>query len=183
MPISRIYNRIRAVDYAQKWAFERNPLFASYSGMGGDCTNFVSQCVLAGSCVMNYKPTFGWYYINDGNRAPAWTGVEYFYNFIVSNKEEGPYGAEVTEDDITVGDVIQLGDENGKYYHTLLVSGFTKRSGILVAAHSNDAFNRKLSTYEYASIRYIKIKGVYVKSLARPRCFSNLNDGVSLPPR
>ena len=43
----------RAVAYARRWALDRNPLFVDFTGQGGNCTNFVSQCVLAGSCVMN----------------------------------------------------------------------------------------------------------------------------------
>lgn len=90
MLIERRYNRERAVEYARRWAFSRSPLFESYNGIGGDCTNFVSQCVYAGSCVMNYTRDFGWYYSSPMNRAPAWTGVEFFYNFMTSNEGVGP---------------------------------------------------------------------------------------------
>ncbi|MBR2024561.1 MAG: amidase domain-containing protein, partial [Clostridia bacterium] len=54
------YNRENAVKYARKYALMRNPLFFTFEGIGGNCTNFVSQCILAGSCVMNFTPTFGW---------------------------------------------------------------------------------------------------------------------------
>ena len=181
MLLTRRYNRFRALEYAERWAYNRNPLFTSYNGLGGDCTNFVSQCVLAGTCTMNYTPTFGWYYISDADRAPAWTGVEFFYNFITSNKEEGPFGLEITEDDLAVGDVIQLGDGTGDYYHTLIVSGFTRRDGILVAAHSDDAFDRQLKSYNYASVRYIKILGYRTESLLPPLCFDALISGAALP--
>ena len=50
MLITKPYQRERAVEYARRWALDRNPLFADFSGIGGNCTNFVSQCVLAGSC-------------------------------------------------------------------------------------------------------------------------------------
>ena len=39
---------------------------------------------------MNFTPTFGWYYNSPTDRAAAWTGVEYFYNFIVNNTGLGP---------------------------------------------------------------------------------------------
>ncbi len=54
------YNRLAAVAYAKRWAMARNPAFYDFSELGGDCTNFVSQCVYAGSLVMNFTPTFGW---------------------------------------------------------------------------------------------------------------------------
>ena len=50
------YNREKAVSYAEKWAFSRNPRYMSFDGIGGDCTSFVSQCLYAGSGVMNYTP-------------------------------------------------------------------------------------------------------------------------------
>ncbi|MBE6542460.1 MAG: amidase, partial [Ruminococcaceae bacterium] len=119
MLVTMTYDREKALEYARRWAFGRNPLFENYSGIGGDCTNFVSQCIYAGSCVMNYTPTFGWYYISPTNRAPAWTGVQFFYNFITSNKEVGPYGREASAGELEIGDVIQLGNAAGMYYHTL----------------------------------------------------------------
>ena len=76
------YDRAAAVRYAHIWAYGRNPRYYDYEGIGGDCTNFASQCIYAGAGVMNYTPTFGWYYINANDKAPAWTGVEYLYNLL-----------------------------------------------------------------------------------------------------
>jgi len=103
------YNREAALAYAKKWAFKRNPQFYDFSKLGGDCTNFASQCVYAGSGVMNYTRDLGWYYIDPNNKAPAWTGVDYFYNFMT--REEATVGpvAEVTGiRQILPGDVVQL---------------------------------------------------------------------------
>ena len=100
------YNRRRAVNYAKRWAYERNPRYYDYSGIGGDCTNFVSQCLYAGSGVMNYTPTFGWYYINANDKSPSWTGVQYLYDFLVSNTQRGVFGVEIGLEDVSDGDVI-----------------------------------------------------------------------------
>ena len=81
MILEKPYNRENAVKYARKYALVRNPLYFTFEGIGGNCTNFVSQCILAGSCVMNYTPTFGWYYRSLDDRSPSWTGVEFFFNF------------------------------------------------------------------------------------------------------
>ena len=43
------YNRAAAVLYAHKWAYGRNPRFYDYENLGGDCTNFASQCIYAAS--------------------------------------------------------------------------------------------------------------------------------------
>ena len=51
-----LYDREAAVEYANKWAYGRNPRFYDFSQLGGDCTNFASQCIYAGSGIMNYTP-------------------------------------------------------------------------------------------------------------------------------
>ncbi|MBE6615921.1 MAG: amidase [Ruminococcaceae bacterium] len=184
MLITLPYDRSQAVQYALRWALDRNPLFANFTGIGGDCTNFVSQCIYAGGCVMNYTPTFGWYYTSVSDRAPAWTGVEYFYNFMTGNDGVGPFASEVSAGGLLPGDVIQLGDETGDFYHTLIVTGFSP-DGYLISAHSDDALNRPLNTYTYAAVRFLHIEGVradvpagvYDTYLRRPDCFSYLING------
>jgi hypothetical protein len=58
MPLA-LYDRAAAVAYARKWALSRNPAYYDYDPLGGDCTNFASQCVLAGGGVMNLSPRSG----------------------------------------------------------------------------------------------------------------------------
>ena len=124
MLVTKPYLRENAVAYARKYAFSQNSLFANFAGIGGNCTNFVSQCIYAGSCEMNYKPTFGWYFISLDDRSPSWTGVEYFYNFMIENADVGPFGRVATSDELEIGDVIQLARNEEGYYHSLLVVGF-----------------------------------------------------------
>ena len=85
-----MYNRQKAVEYAKKWAYSRNPQFYDFQDLGGDCTNFASQVIYAGCGVMNYTPVYGWYYISLNERAPAWTGVNQLYRFLTTNTGEGP---------------------------------------------------------------------------------------------
>ena len=158
------YDRKAAVDYAHKWAFSRNPAFFDFSGIGGDCTNFASQCVFAGAGVMNYTPVFGWFYINVNDRTASWTGVEYFYNFMVNNKGPGPVMREVPLKEILPGDVIQLNFGNPFFEHTPVVVAVGDNpapDNILVAAHSYDSDNRPLSTYQYTQLRPLHVIGVY----------------------
>ncbi len=183
MLAERRYNRQNALEYARTWALSRNPLFTNYTGFGGDCTNFVSQCIFAGSCEMNFTPVFGWYYLDGDTRTASWTGVEYFYNFIVGNAGVGPFAAEVGQTGVEIGDVVQLANENGDYYHTLFVCGFTEDGDILVAAHSDDALNRPLSTYSYAAARFLHILGVrFELSFSSGSCFSDLLSGTAIRP-
>lgn len=153
------YNRELALSYARTWAFKRNPAFYDFSAIGGDCTNFASQCIYAGAKVMNYTPTFGWFYKSVNDRTPSWTGVEYLYNFLVNNEGVGPFAKEVPLSELEVGDIVQLGRATGDFYHSPVVVGFS-RGQILVAAHSYDAFNKPLNSYVFEQARGIHILGV-----------------------
>ena len=181
MILEKEYLRERAVAYARKYALVRNPLFYTFEGIGGNCTNFVSQCVYAGSCTMNYTPVYGWYYLSPAERTASWTGVNYFYNFITSNREVGPYGREVERPSLLPGDVVQLGREATGYYHTLLVLSVTEED-IFVAAQSDDALDRPLSTYEYDYLRFIHIDGVRLRIPDTEDCFLSLLEGVAILP-
>ena len=184
MLVVKPYRRDRAVEYAERYAFGQNPVFGNFRGIGGNCTNFVSQAIYAGSCVMNYKPTYGWYYVSLDNRAPSWTGVDFFFNFMTSNTGVGPFGTEVGLDSLEVGDVIQLGREGEGFYHTLLVVGF-EGEDTLVAAQTNDAFRRPLSSYEYDFARFLKIEGVRIEvpdSALGEDCFESVYNGIAIVP-
>lgn len=153
------YNRAAAVEYARRWAFHRNPAYYDFSRIGGDCTNFASQCIYAGAGIMNYTPTFGWYYISVNDRTPSWTGVEYLYNFLVNNESAGPFAEEVPLDKLEAGDIVQLGRATGDFYHSPVVVEVS-RGNIFVAAHSIDAYNKPLSSYTFERARGIHILGV-----------------------
>ena len=175
------YRRLHAVEYARKWALARNPLFTDFADFGGDCTNFVSQSIFAGSCVMNGTETFGWYYRAPGDYAPAWTGVPYLYNFLTSNMEDGPIGMEIPVEEAEPGDVIQLGRNDGTYYHTVIVTGM--RDGVpLICAHNNDALDRPLNTYTYDRARCIHITGVRITLPAWDCCYPGMLSGTSIFP-
>ena len=176
MLVIKPYKRENAVAYARKFAFSQNSQFASFAGIGGNCTNFVSQCIYAGGCEMNYTPTFGWYFISLDERSPSWTGVEYFYNFMIENAGVGPFGRVATSDELELGDVIQLGREEDGYYHTLLVVGFDGED-ILVAAQTDNAYARPLSTYTYDFARFIKILGIRYEAPESYQCFERLMEG------
>ncbi len=160
MPAVQEYDRRKAVRYAEKWAYSRNPAYYDFSAIGGDCTNFISQCLYAGSGVMNYTPEVGWYYRNLNDRSPSWTGVPFLYAFLVHNTIRGPYAVKTEKENMTLGDVIQLGNGE-RFYHSLLVTGI-EDGRIYVAAHTFNAFMRPLDSYTFSEARYLHIEGVYV---------------------
>ena len=159
------YNRQAAVEYAHRWAYHRNPDYYNFDELGGDCTNFASQCLYAGSGVMDYAPTFGWYYNGPNSRAPAWTGVPFFYNYLTRKGERpGPAGEETGIARMRPGDVVQLSFSDGVFAHApvIVAAGSPPRpENILVAAHSEDTDYRPLSSYPAREVRFLHILGVY----------------------
>ena len=157
------YNREAAVAYAKEWAYGRNPDFYDFSELGGDCTNFASQCIYAGSGVMNFTPVYGWYYVSLNNRAPAWTGVEELYRFLTTNRGAGPRAIVTGLSEIREGDIIQLQftvKERFDHSPVVIDAGNNTPSTILLAAHSYDALCRPLSSYRYENMRPLHITDV-----------------------
>lgn len=158
------YNRENAIKYAHRWAYARNPSYYDYEKLGGDCTNFASQCIFAGAGVMNRQKTGGWYYRNANDKSPSWTGVEFLGSFLLrKTKGPGPYAVEVGIQEIMPGDIVQLSFNGNSFQHTPVVveTGRPPRpENILVAAHSINCDNRPLNTYTYKKIRFLHIVSV-----------------------
>ncbi len=180
MLLTGTYNRERARAYAERWAFSRNPLFQDFTEIGGDCTAFISQCLYAGSCQMNFTPVFGWYYLGLDDRTASFSGVQFFYEFITKNEGVGPFAEERPAEELLIGDVVQIAREEGDFYHTLLVAGRGEDGGILVAAHSNDAYARPLADYEASYFRYLHILGVRYPVFDIGDCYQPLLEGEAL---
>ncbi|HHX72624.1 MAG TPA: amidase domain-containing protein [Clostridiales bacterium] len=164
------YRRQDAVAYALQWALSYNPAYYNFSNLGGDCTNFISQCVFAGAGVMNFTPNTGWYFLSLNNRAPAWTGVEEFYRFMTTNRGAGPFAEAVPLYKVEPGDVFQLNFNRPRFGHSLLVceiigGSFSSPaefnpSRVLISTHTDNARLRPLSSYYWHDIRLVHFLGV-----------------------
>lgn len=157
------YDRRAALRYAHHWAFGRNPAFYDFEEIGGDCTNYASQCLYAGTGIMDFTPEVGWYYRNPDDRAAAWTGVEYFYRYLTRETETpGPFAIETGLDGLQPGDFIQFRMNRERFGHTPIVVQMGNPPTLyntLIAAHSYDADYRALSTYFFQEIRFLHILG------------------------
>lgn len=154
------YNREAAIAYARRWALDRNPAYYDFETIGGDCTNFASQCLYAGTGIMNYTPVLGWYYRSVTDRTASWSGVNYLYNFLMNNRSVGPYGHRVSQNEAKPGDLVQFGTQSGHFYHSPVITAVTPT--ILVTAHTYDVLDRPLSSYDYEVARFVHIDGVRV---------------------
>lgn len=148
-----MFDRNKSVEYAKKWALGFNPNYYDFSKLGGDCTNYVSQCLHAGGIPMRYS-LYGWFYTNLNKRAPAWTGVNEFWDFAINNQGVGVKIKSCSLEEVEVADIIQL--YNGeRYYHMLIVTDIS--NGIKVCSHDYPSLDVPLRRYNYYSLRCGKI--------------------------
>ncbi len=165
------YNRRAAVDYARKWAIRRNPRFKDYENWGGNCTNFISQCINAGGIPMDDQGNNmmkQWYWYSDTRRTPSWTAAQPFYEYLVNNNNSesdnfGVYAVETTYDNLDLGDIVQL-IRDGRAYHTMIITDIVL-NGLQVYDHHISQNTYDLVDYplsmKIGEKRYIKILGYY----------------------
>ncbi len=158
------YNRKDAISYALFWAKKRNAKYYNFDELGGDCTNFVSQCLFAGTKTMNYSKN-GWFYISLDNRSASWTSADFLNKFLIrKEKTTGPIAEKTSLKNLEIGDIVQLRDSVG-FYHSLIITEVKNNDGnpfnYKICAHTYDAYNRRLSTYNLNNANFLKILGFY----------------------
>ena len=85
------YNANTAVNYAYLYWNSPNSNYCNYANIsGGDCTNFVSQCMKVGGwATVTTSPPTGtyvqWYYNSCYNKSTSWAGARYFNDFLRLN--------------------------------------------------------------------------------------------------
>ena len=157
-----MYNRKKAVEYAYTWWNSRNPQFFNFDNFGGDCTNFISQCLYYGDIPMQKSNNLGWFYNSSNNRSYSWTGVVEFFNFCTQNNTGlGPKAKLVTISMLEIGDIVQLQQfSQDRFHHNLIITkinGIPNIENIFVTCHTNDAKDKPLKDYYYNKIRFLKI--------------------------
>lgn len=168
------YDRNSAVSYALAHALDYNPDYPQYNGLGGDCTNFVSQAIYEGGNASMEIPTplptpsndgqNGWYLLGDMQRASAWNDVGKFYEFVVDQywyPTEGPEGGYVNNPrELMLGDVIQYRRDNIDtiWDHSAIVVDFDATGDPMVASHSDD-----IQRIHYASITHVEMRYIHIE--------------------
>lgn len=146
-----MYNGALAAAYAEEWWDRRNPAFPAFPV---DCTNFVSQCLLAGGLVMRgYPDRYNGWWLQGGQWSLSWAVAHSMRWFLEEAAERVPDASM-----LQIGDVICYdfaGD--GRIDHTAIVT-YLDQGVPYVNAHTNDS-RRRLWTYSDSaayspSIRY-----------------------------
>ncbi|MGL4914034.1 MAG: amidase domain-containing protein [Romboutsia sp.] len=165
------YDRDSAVAYARKWALSHNPKYANYEDYGGDCTNYISQCIKVGNIPFDNvgKDVLKkWYWYSDNYRTPTWSAADPFYKYITGNNKKGTdnfgiYARLADYNELEIGDLVQL-IHDGKAYHTMIITKVILDgeylSDYLVCQHTYNLLDYPLSLKQ-GEKRYIKILGYY----------------------
>jgi Putative amidase domain len=160
-----IFDRMAAARYASQYATTYNDNFPAFSYIGGDCTNFVSQAMLAGGWPMlpgaiSGDPLAWWARPSPGSstnlgtynlkwsHTRTWTSAGEFYNHLEYSKR-----CELcTRDDLDYGDIVQMrtvGEDNP--HHTMIVTAKTcgfDGTELHVSYHSYNKLNVLLASLE-----------------------------------
>lgn len=156
-PAVQLYSGSKAASYAQSWAKSTNPAYGRFSN---DCTNFVSQAMLAGgwskvvgsSYCDDRKKDSVWWHKRGGCRYDScpwywcptlksidasytWGGAHNFSKFIKSSGR-GSHANHVM--DLGVGDVLQADwDSDGNISHAMIVTKKTS-DNLFLTYHTSD---------------------------------------------
>ena len=135
-----LYNRQAVVQYANKWWDSYNPAFPVFDV---DCTNYVSQCLLAGGAPMRGYPSRekGWW-VQGGTWSFSWS-TSHSLRWYLDSSTKGLRAKKVsTASELQLGDVICYDFEgDGRFDHSTIVTGFNE-NGPLVNAHTNNSISR-----------------------------------------
>jgi hypothetical protein len=164
-PSVRQYDRARAVAYADRYCGfawgggndgEYNPKYKDFTGLGGDCTNFVSQ-VLGDADAGGLPMDWTWHYTLTGPGAGpsrAWAQAEALVGYLIASGRatrlargtypevaaplrqlaNGHVGA------LRPGDIVAY-EERGRIQHLAIVTGTDSHGYIVVNSHTADRYH------------------------------------------
>lgn len=163
------YLRNSAVNYALTYGLNPNPnyrYFKLIDDNGGDCSNFISQCLLAGGATMEFNTSRPWWYrhgitISKDTWSLCWATAHSLYYYLRVNAEKNsPYtkGIEAkSAENLEPGDLIFLQDEKERIFHSCIVTSLFMGE-ILVTQHTYDAVNIPYQrSYPVFKYHYVKI--------------------------
>ena len=161
------YSREKAINYARKYALKPNPnykYFTVHGTIGGDCTNFISQCLRAGGAPFSFNPRNPWWYnsknIKNDTWSISWSVAHSLYWYLKVNNQlklPGLKGTEVNNtNNLELGDLIFYEDTKGVIFHSAIITAFNNIP--LVSHHSYEALNIPyINSYKSNKTHFIKI--------------------------
>ncbi|WP_060884872.1 amidase domain-containing protein [Streptomyces caniscabiei] len=141
------YNYKAMATYTETYWKNYNPAYRKYNAAGGDCTNYLSQGLLAGGwkqiSTVTPEEYDTWYYASNGT-ADAWIGVNEWSWFTQTAKRTTAL-ANVYQMD--VGDVLQVDfNKDGSKDHSMMTT-YRSSSGVpYLTYHDADTYRRSVAS-------------------------------------
>lgn len=165
------YDRKAAVAYADTWVGQRNQEWDDFSGQGGNCQNFVSQCLFAagiprdisGDAIWSWGREAGTFSENQMDTI-SWINVKTFLDYASENMGYGlSADTEVDYWSGETGDVLQMGFPDIWNHAVLISSIVTDEDGVvidyLIDSNTSDMKNYPASAYPLPCQSLTKIYG------------------------
>ena len=140
------YNVNAAVAYADKYCINYNSAYNSYKGKGGDCANFVSQCLFAGGFLQDSV----WY-----KHSVAWINV---MRQIAHFKQYGQF-LNANNGNILKGNPIYF-DWNGDntYDHATICVGRNNSGTAILDSHTKDLYHATWTNWDFEKAATIQLR-------------------------
>lgn len=183
------YDRDKAYDWAHTYWDNYSPAYVNLGAQkweGGDCTNFVSQCLKAGGANNDKTGSYQWFYDSKGTAKTTndsyswtWSTSRGFNNIILGNYKFNEYGPKGTEKVImgdanydgtfgqflTYGDIVQYQwSPSAKITHTAIIVNMVYNSSKeryepVIAEHTYDSWSTPWTNNAYKT-HFVHITGV-----------------------
>lgn len=160
------YNYVNAMNYAKSYCTSYNTNYCNYNGCGGDCANFVSQCLRAGNQVSDTTwRTFQGGCGTCGTSSPnaganTWANNRLLREWIINSGRgynTGDLGL------LGIGDIINYDWSccDGVYDHVTIVVQPMNPNGALICSHTPDLCNAPWSMGGAFSYAYTHLYSTY----------------------
>ncbi|MCD8199527.1 MAG: leucine-rich repeat protein [Coriobacteriaceae bacterium] len=138
---SKKYNASAAVKYADRYALSYNKSYRNFNSVGGDCANFVSQCLDAGGLNQvvgsEYASPKVWYYKSGSNCSSSWIYCPTQVNFM---SLVGTYVSNPGKKKITAGNPVYY-KNGGVWAHATICVGTNSAGTPIIDAHNSDRYH------------------------------------------
>lgn len=141
--------RVQAVAYAdrycgasgvEEYGVQYNKSYKNYNGIGGDCTNFISQVLYEGG---KFRKNPTWNYEREGSS--AWCQASAFLDYMLYSGRASQIACGTYDQVLKASYSLEPGDiisyvRNGKVEHSVVVTGADAKGYPLVDCHTVDSY-------------------------------------------
>ena len=140
------YDRSKALAYGDKYCINYNPAYNSYKGRGGDCANFVSQCLYAGG----FPQDSVWY-----KHSVAWINV---MKQIAHFKAYGTF-LNANNGNLLKGNPIYFDwNGDGTYDHATICAGRNSSGVAILDSHTKDLYHATWTNWSFRKAATIQLR-------------------------